>query len=478
MINYILISIIAVILTFITVIIIRAVNFKPKEELNTLPNSVDFDKDAVVSNLKEFIKCKTVSYQNKSLEDKLEFIKLKNLVSKLYPNFYRTVTVIDLDENGLLFKLKGKNEGNASIFMAHYDVVPAGDGWSFPPFNPTVKDGVLYGRGAVDTKITLNSILFSAQTLLNSGFTPNNDIYFAFSGEEEINGSFQKKVVSYLQENNITVDFVLDEGGAIVEGVFNGVDLPCAVVGVAEKGYANVSFKVKSNGGHASAPSKNGAFSKLSKAVLKVENKPFKMKVSKPCKQTFDTVFRYSNFFYRLIFANLWCFGWVIDLIARKKGEELNALLRTTVAFTQSNGSDSPNVLPTQAEMVANVRINPLETVDFVIERLSKTINDKDVEITVFEGENPSRISPTGTSYDKLKTAILKTYPNVVVTPYLMIQCSDSRNYSKAFENVYRFSGCNLSLSERCSVHAKDEHVRISSIEKSVEFFINLLLTC
>ncbi len=470
---------IAVIAVFITVILLRAIAFRPTEQLNIKDEDVIFDKDKVVENLCEFIKCKTVSYKDKNLQNNLEFTKLKNLLYVLYPNLMKETLEIDLGENGMLFRWKGQRSDSVTVLMAHYDVVPADESsWTYPPFSAKIVDENIYGRGAVDTKITLNAILFASETLINNNFTPENDIYFAFSGEEEVNGAYALNVVEYFEKNNINIGFVLDEGGAVVNNVFPGVYRPCALVGIAEKGMVNVSFKVVSDGGHASSPKRNTSIGILSKACYKIERNPLRARFSKPVYDMFDNLGRYSTFKYKIIFANLWCFKWLLDLISKKNGKDMNAMLRTTVAFTQMKGSPSPNVMPSVAEMVANVRINIGDDLLGTIKKLNDVVNDEKVQILALDGYNPSAVSKTQQEYEKIKSAIIKTYGDVIVSPYLMVQCSDSRHYSKISDKVYRFSACELTNEERNSVHGNDEKIRISSVIKTVEFFIRLIKSC
>ena len=281
--------------------------------------------------------------------------------------------------------------------------------------------------------------------------------------------------VNYFKSLNVKINFVLDEGGAVVEGVFPGVKSPCALVGISEKGFANVAFKAVSNGGHASAPNSNNPIKLLSKACLKVENKPFKMKMSLPCKYMFDNIARNSTFIYKIIFANLWCFGPIIDIFAKLKGGDFNALLRTTVAFTQLKASSSPNVLPTQAEMIANVRLNPNETLDTLICDLKSKVKDDRVKIDIIEGYNPSTVSVIDNNYNLIANSISETFEKAIVSPYLMVQCSDSRNYHQICNNVYKFSACDLTSEERKSIHANNEALRLDAIYRSVEFYIRLI---
>ncbi len=477
---YIGISIGAIIVVFLAIILIRAICFRPEKLSNVDKTPVSFDKDQAVKCLQSLIKCKTISYRDKSLEDNEEFDKLLSLLPKLYPDVYKLLEVKTFNGRGILLRWKGKSSQKASVMMSHFDVVPVNEGlWEVPPFDAVIKDGVLWGRGAVDTKITLNGAMYGANTLAKSGFTPEYDVYFAFSGEEEINGPFAKEVVEYFDENKIELSLVLDEGGAVVNNVFPGVKQPCGLVGIAEKGMVDVLYTAKSNGGHASAPKPHTPVGVLSQACVNVENKPFKMRLTTPVKQMFNALGRYSTFVYRLIFANLWCFSWVLNLISKKSGGEMNALLRTTVAFTQMKGSSASNVIPPECSMVSNIRINPYETVDSVILGLKNKVNNNNVEISAIHGTNPSRVSIIDCEgYKKVENAITSTFDGAIVAPYLMVQCSDSRHYGKISDRVYRFSASDFTGEERACVHGNNERIRLDAVNRSVEFYIRLLKSC
>ena len=101
--------------------------------------------------------------------------------------------------------------------MNHHDVVEASGEWTYPPFSGKIADGKIWGRGTLDTKVTFSSILFAADHLISEGFTPENDIYFAFSGGEEVNGMGAVRIVDWFEEKGITPSVVVDEGGAVVE---------------------------------------------------------------------------------------------------------------------------------------------------------------------------------------------------------------------------------------------------------------------
>ena len=203
------------------------------------------------------------------------------------------------------------------------------------------------------------------------------------------------------------------------------------------------------------------------------------MHITKPAAEMFDTLGRHSTFLYRMIFANLWCFGWVLDVLGKSSGGEMNALLRTTVAFTQMEGSSARNVIPPEAKMVSNMRLNPADTVQSALAYLRKTVDNDAVEITALEASEPSPISETNCdAWDKVAAAVAETWRGCIVAPYLMVQCSDSRHYGPISNHVYRFSAMDLTAAERATIHGHNERIRLETIGKAVEFYIRLMHKC
>ncbi len=470
----------ALVVVFIAVILIRGAAFKPKAQPKLLDGEEVFDKERATENLRTLVRFKTISYRDSSLEDDAEFEKLIASLPTLYPNVFAKCDFKQLPDRALLFKWGGKSAGEAAVMMAHYDVVPVNeDLWDMPAFEATVKDGCIWGRGTLDTKVTFNGVLSAADHLIAEGFTPEHDIYFAFSGGEEVNGRGASNIVDYFEENKIAVSLVVDEGGAVVENVFPGVKAPCGLIGIAEKGMMDVKYTVKSGGGHASAPKPNTPIDRLSRAAVKIVENPFKAHLTAPAAEMFDTLGRYSSFLYKVIFANIRLFLPVLDLICKKSGGELNALMRTTVAFTQMQGSSASNVIPPEASMVSNMRLNPDDNIDLALEYLKKTVDDEKVEVSLIHGMNPSRISRTDApGFDKVASAVASTWKGCIVAPYLMVQCSDSRHWGRISDRVYRFSAMDLTSEERATIHGNNERVRIDCAMRAVEFYIRLMKQC
>lgn len=158
--------------------------------------------------------------------------------------------------------------------------------------------------------------------------------------------------------------------------VLPGVSAPCGLIGPAEKGLLGVKYRAKSSGDHASAPKPHTQVGFLSEICCKVERHLFKAHLTKP------------------------------------------------VAFTQMERSDASNVIPPEASMVSNIRLNPEDTIDSAIVYLRETAGNPDVEITKIRGMNPSPISEANRpAWNKVAGAVASTWKGCLVSPYLMVQC-------------------------------------------------------
>ena len=129
--------------------------------------------------------------------------------------------------------------------------------------------------------------------------------------------------------------------------------------------------------------------------------------------------------------------------------------------------------------MVCNMRLNPADSVQSALAHLRKTVANPQIEITALESAEPSPVSEVDCpAWEKVANSVAETWRGCIVSPYLMVQCSDSRHYRDISNHVYRFSAMDLTAQERSTIHGHNERVRLETVSRCVEFYIRLLRKC
>ena len=469
--------ILRIICLLLAVLVFRAAAFRAKDTADRTVEPVQVNGERARENLATLVRFATVSDADYEKTDKAVFAAYRKKLKELYPNVTAASEYQELGNTAMLFKLKGRSDARPTVLMSHYDVVPVvEDRWEHPPFGGEIHDGCLWGRGTLDTKITMVGIMESLEDLLAGGFVPENDIYLSFGGDEEVAGISAPAVVDWMEENGIQPALVLDEGGAVVDGVFPGVDKPIAVIGIGEKGMCEVEITSTGSGGHSSTPPVHTALGKLAQTIVNIENKPFRAQVTAPVEGLLNRVGPYTPFALRLVLANLWLFRGLLCKISIKLGGELNAMMRTTTAATMAQGSKQGNVLPNVATARVNMRLLNNTTPDRALARLqSLCAPDTTCRYTVCREASPYA-STESDAWRKVEKAAGDTWTDAIVSPYLMIAGSDSRHFSRICRDVYKFSAMALSKEERGLIHNDNERIPLEKIDRTVEFFHRLII--
>jgi len=152
------------------------------------------------------------------------------------------------------------------------------------------------------------------------------------------------------------------------------------------------------------------------------------------------------------------------------------ALLSTTIAFTMSKGSDAENVIPSEAYIIANLRTHPIQDINSSFKVLEAIAKKYDVEAKILGGREASPISSTtNDAYKYLVKTIRMNYPDVLVSPYIMLGGTDCRFFSEITESAFRFSPVRMNNEELKKIHGKNESIRKSSLVEAVRFYKSLI---
>ncbi|MGH0028617.1 MAG: M20 family peptidase [Myxococcota bacterium] len=447
-------------------------------------DAAPLDAAAMAARLGEAIRFRTISEQDGGDAHAEAFRGFEAFLVRSYPRVHATLARERVDAHSLLYTWKGRGGGAGPLLLAaHHDVVPVEPGtegdWQEPPFAGRVVDGVVWGRGALDDKGGLIAILEAVESLLAEGFTPPRDVYLAFGHDEEIGGSRGAvNIAATLAGRGVRLDAVVDEGGAVVEGMLDGVDGPIAVVGIAEKGSVSLKLTIRQDGGHSSTPPRHSAVGILATAITRLEANPMPARFEGTTRQFLETLAPELPFPLRLALSNLWITSGLLERVFRGV-PPLDAMVRTTTAATIFHGGVKANVLPKQVEAVVNFRILPGDTIEDVVTHVRRTIDDERIEVEptgATKPRNPSGVSPVDSpAFEALARAIRATYPKAIVVPYLVVGGTDARHYGALTDDIYRFNGFHLGSDALKLAHGTNERLSAENLEGGVRFFRTLL---
>lgn len=465
------------------VAIFRAVSMSSKRMVQTSAIDLHLNVDALTEHLSKAVQFQTVSYEDKTKFNREQFIGFQKFLEQSFPKVHTAMTKEIIGDYSLLYTWKGQDDREKPVLLAaHMDVVPAdaeiGGSWTHPPFQGRIADGFIWGRGTLDDKMSVLGILEAMEKLLQDGFVPRRTLYIAFGHDEEIGGlQGAAKIAEVLNSRGVKLDYVLDEGLTITEGMVPNISKPVALIGIAEKGCVSLELIVDGEEGHSSMPPPQTAIGILSSAISRLEHHQFPARLEDPVRKMFEALIPEMPPGMKVVFANLWLFE---GLVKKKlaSAPRTNAIIRTTIAPTIFQAGTKENILPAKARAIVNYRILPGDTIDTVVQNVHETINDPRVKITVLERLKSERSNIADTEskgYRAVEYAIRQAFPEALVAPGLVVAITDSRHYSLLTGNILHFAPIRLRSEDVSRIHGTNERISIKNYVEAVKFYAHLI---
>jgi carboxypeptidase PM20D1 len=441
------------------------------------------DTAQVADKLSGAIRLRTISVLDQPDANGAEFLKLHAYLQQRFPRVHASLQREVVGKYSLLYTWKGSDpQARPVMFLAHQDVVPISPGtegqWQVAPFEGVVRDGYVWGRGAWDDKVNVIAQLEAVEMLLAAGFQPRQTVYLGFGHDEELFGpNGAKQIADLLAARKVRLEFLLDEGLLIADGLMPGLAKPVALIGIAEKGSLSVTLKATGTNGHSSMPPPPGtsAIGSLSAALQRLDRDQMPAAIHGVAREMFETLAPEMGGFQRVALSNLWLFGPVVRA-QLEKGNSTNAMVRTTTALTIIQGGNKENVLPAAAAATVNFRLLPGDTQETVLQHVRSKVGDG-IELGVLPGvTEPSPISPVqAASYLQLQRTVRSLFPDVLVSPGLMIGGTDSHNFTGLTDNIYRFTPVRARPEDLARFHGTNERIAIANLGEVVRFYHQLL---
>lgn len=465
----------------LALLLVRALTAPSRQRAVPPAPGITVDQGALARTLAGALRLRTISFRDPARFDRAAFSALHSYLAEAFPHLTARAEREVVDGLSLLYRWPGSDAKAAPILlMAHLDVVPVQTpkAWTHPPFAGTVADGAVWGRGALDIKGSLVAMLAAADRLIQDGFVPRRTVYFALGHDEEVSGAGNRAIVALLKERGVRLDFVLDEGLMIVDGVVPGLSKPAALIGVGEKGYLTLRLAARGEAGHSSRPPRHTAVGILAAALARLEQNPFPAAIDGPTRQMFETLAPEMGFGLRLALTNLWLLEPVVLRTLTAKASTA-ASVRTTTAPTMLRASPQENVLAAEAEAMVNFRIMPGQSIASVVAMVGEIVDDERVTVaplaSAMNSEPPpvSRVSARG--YGAVERAVRETFPEALVSPGLMIATTDSRWYTGLSKNIYRFSPVVLRSAGIATIHGENERIGVKALARMARCYGQVL---
>lgn len=462
--------VLCLILILIAVLLINAfrVSATARKLTGQHPAFTDEELNAYGKTFSRMLRCATVSV--KDSYDDTEFAKLRSVVEEDFPLLHAKAERMIFGSDCWIYKILGKDTSRNILLMSHHDVVAADTDWTEPPFDGIIQDGKVYGRGAADTKGSLCAILFAMEEMLRDGITPPVNVYIVSSHNEELGGDGMPKLLEYCQEQGITFEVILDEGGAIVEPPLAGMKAEmCAMVAVHEKGRLKLKCTAKNESSHVSLTAfKGNPVERMAQFIQEITTKNiFICRLNPQTRAMFTSLAPYCSFPMKVLMSNLWLFGPILLKVLPKMNATAGGMVGTTCNFQTIEGSTTEKVC-TASVMLRNINEEDLKA-DYAA---FKAIADKyDITLETERDEYYAPADMDSPAYRYTMDCLAKVFPRFPAAPYILPAGTDAWRLTPVCDCVLRFAPTRMSKQQLGSIHAADENLDISAVAEAAAFY-------
>lgn len=376
----------------------------------------------------------------------------------------------------LIARLRGDGSARALLLMAHMDVVGVeAEKWSVPPFGGELRDGYVYGRGAIDDKgmlaCNLAAMLLVGRAMAASGRRPSRDIIFLATSDEETGGAYGIDWVLEHRRELIDAEVALNEGGRV--RVVDGQPLYAAVQ-CAEKVPHNVTVTARGPAGHASIPLPGNAITRLANAIARIAAHEEPLALSGVTRTFFGQLAAaWPDAALRKAMADVASGDGA--RVAAGAGAlaavpSMNALLRNGISPTLVSGGIRSNVIPAEAKATLNIRTLPGEPITACIERLCAVVGDPEVTLEVSASGDDAPASPIDAPmFRAIADSVTALDPRIITVPYLSTGATDSATLRKAGIACYGILPFPLTQDDEDRMHGHDERVPVDALGFGVQ---------
>jgi acetylornithine deacetylase/succinyl-diaminopimelate desuccinylase-like protein len=367
--------------------------------------------------------------------------------------------------------LKGSGEDRPVMLLAHMDVVGVeSDKWSCDPFGGVIRDGYLYGRGAIDDKgmlaANLMAMILLKRHVVDSGTALSRDVVFLATADEETGGACGMKWLVENHRDVLDVEFAVNEGGRtrIIAGGKRYL-----AIQTSEKISHMVTVTARGPAGHSAIPLESNAIFRLGRALAKLADYREPVTLTDTTRRFFTELSRmWPDEAQRAGMAGL-----VSDDPAEcargtavlSKIPVFNAVMRNGISATRLAGGVAGNVIPAEASAVLNVRTIPGHKVEDVIARMRECVEDPGIGFTIAShGEDAPASDANSAMFSSIADAARELDPELTVVPYLSTGGTDSSSLRRLGINAYGILPFPMEQSDEERMHGHDERIPVASL--------------